>query len=96
VEPLKSEMAFEILTYLVQHPRAQDTFEGILQWWLLERYIERQRVAVEAAVEELVESGLILTRHGRDRRRRFALNPARCAEAQALVASRETVAAREG
>src|SRR5262245_39788913 len=54
VEPLKSEMAFEILAYLVHHPKAQDTFEGIVEWWLLERYIERQRAAVEAAMEELV------------------------------------------
>jgi hypothetical protein len=88
-------MAFEILTYLVQHPRAQDTFEGILQWWLLERYIERQRAAVQGAVEELVDSGLVLAHQGRDRRRRYRLNPRRSAEAQALVARRAGARPRE-
>jgi hypothetical protein len=89
-------MAFEILTYLVQHPRAQDSFEGILQWWLLERYIERERTAVEAAVEELVASGLVVTREGRDRRRRFGLNPRRAVEAQAIVAGRRAARREEG
>lgn len=95
MEPLKSEMAFDILAYLVRHPRAQDTFEGILQWWLLERYIERQRVAVEAAVEELVDTGFVLARQGRDRRQRFTLNPARSVEAQALVAGHGAAPGRE-
>ena len=78
-------MALEILAYLVQHPKAQDTFEGILQWWLLERYIERQRVAVEGAMEELVGSGLVLAQEGRDRRERYRLNPRRRREARSLV-----------
>jgi hypothetical protein len=95
VEPLKSEMAFEILAYLVHHPRAQDTFEGIVEWWLLERYIERQRLAVEEAMEELVSSGLVLAPQGRDRRRRYRLHPGRAAEAQAIVARHESARRRE-
>jgi hypothetical protein len=95
VEPLKSEMAFEILAYLVHHPRAQDTFEGILEWWLLERYIERQRVALEEAIEELVTSGLVLVPQGRDRRWRYRLHPDRAAEAQAIVARHEAARWRE-
>ena len=86
MESLKSEMAVEILAYLVQHPSAQDTLEGILQWWLLERYVERQHLAVASAVEELVGSGLVVARDGRDRRPRYRLNPQRSAEAQAIVA----------
>jgi hypothetical protein len=82
-------MAFEILAYLVQHPKAQDTFEGILEWWLLERHIERQRLALVQAVEELVDSGLVVAREGRDRRERYCLNPLRRGEAQALVRRRE-------
>jgi hypothetical protein len=89
VKPLKSEMAFEILAYLVRHPKAQDTFEGILEWWLLERHIERQRLALVETMEELVDSGLVIARQGRDRRERYRLNPLRCDEAQALVTRRE-------
>lgn len=92
VEPLKSEMAVQILAYLVQHPGAQDTFEGILQWWLLERYVERQRLGVESAVEELVGSGLVVAQEGRDHRQRYHLNPQRSAEAKAIVARFEACA----
>ncbi len=94
MEPLKSEMAIEILAYLVEHPRAQDTFEGILEWWVLERYIERQRLAVEGAMEELVGSGLVLTHEGRGQRERYRLNPRRRGEAREIVERYE--AARAG
>lgn len=88
--PLTSDMAFEILAYLTQRPNAQDTFEGILEWWVLERWIERQRVAVHAAVEELVRSGFLEVVRGSDQRERFRLDPQRRTEAEALVARYES------
>ena len=96
MERLTSNMAFEILTYLTQRPNAQDTFEGILEWWVLERYIERQRVTVQAAVEELVGSGFLLAIRGSDQRERFRLDPQRRAEAEALIARYESRRPEEG
>jgi hypothetical protein len=81
-------MAVEILAYVIQHPRAQDTFEGILEWWVLERCIERQRIEVEEAVEELVQRGLLLALSGPDRRTRYRLNPQRRADVDLLLARR--------
>jgi hypothetical protein len=31
---LKTEIAREILAYLLDHPDAQDTLDGISQWWV--------------------------------------------------------------
>jgi hypothetical protein len=56
----KSEVAREILAYLADHPDAQDTLEGIIHWWLLERQIKYQMALVKEAVQELVDRGLLL------------------------------------
>jgi hypothetical protein len=58
--PIENEITQEILGYLVSHPQAQDTLEGIIHFWLLEQKIKYQTKMVKEAIEELVESGLIL------------------------------------
>jgi len=60
--PGKSEIIREILSYLLEHPDAQDTFEGIIQWWLLERKIIYQTSLVEKALAELVTKGFLVKR----------------------------------
>ena len=56
----KSEIISEILAYLIEHPDAQDTLDGVAQWWLLEREIRCQTRAVEEALSELVANGLLV------------------------------------
>ncbi len=56
----KSQIAQEILAYLADHSEAQDTLEGIIAWWLLERKIKYQKSLVQEALRELVDKGLIL------------------------------------
>jgi len=48
----------QILHYLVDHPDAADTVDGIRQWWLLEGE-ERSSAEVRAVLERLVERHLI-------------------------------------
>ena len=69
-----SQIAHEILGYLVKHPRAQDTFEGILDWWLLEEKIERRRAEVRMALAELVTDGFLLEGEGKDARTHYRVN----------------------
>ena len=62
--PIDNEIARNILAYLVEHPKAQDTLEGIMQWWLLEQEIKFQKEKVREAIADLVGKGLILERKG--------------------------------
>ena len=56
----ESQIAYEILAYLSKNPGAQDTVDGIVEWWLLAQHIERQVAKVKNALTDLVERGLIL------------------------------------
>ena len=60
----RSPIIREILAYLADHPRAQDTVEGIVEGWLLEQRIKRETRHVKSAVEQLVTAGFITAREG--------------------------------
>ena len=81
----KSQIAYEILAYLVDHPEAQDTLEGIVEWWLLEQQITRQTAKVRKALAELVTKGLILERKGKDSRTHYCINRRKYKEIRALL-----------
>lgn len=80
-------MAYKILAYLAERPRAQDTLDGIFRWWVLERWTERQRMAAQQAVDDLVGAGFLIATRGRDDRWRYRLDHHRLAEVQRLVAA---------
>jgi hypothetical protein len=73
----KIRIAYEILAYLIDNPNAQDTLEGIVEWWLLERTIKQQTLAVEEALSMLVAERLVLARRGIDSRTYYKLNSRR-------------------
>jgi predicted transcriptional regulator len=74
-----------ILTYLLEHPDAEDTVEGIVGWWLLKEEVKRRTSDVQEAVQELVEHGLVLQRVGPDQRSRYLLNRGKQSEVEALL-----------
>ena len=55
-----SVMAREILAYLNEHPDAQDTLDGIAQWWSSRSAIRYDRAALEQALGELTRQGMIM------------------------------------
>lgn len=61
--PFKSPIAYEILAYLVQHPQARDSLDGIVRWWLLEQTIRYQATVVKEALEELALKGYVIQRN---------------------------------
>ena len=73
----ESEIGKEILAFLVENPKAQDTLEGIVEWWLLERKIEFVTASVKEALSELVAKGLILEKKGLDSQTHYRINQAR-------------------
>jgi hypothetical protein len=68
-------VACRILEYLERNPNAQDTLEGIVEWWLLYRYTKGNVARVKEALEELVTAGLVLGRRGKESRIYYKLNP---------------------
>lgn len=88
LNPVRDEPApiiYEILAYLVEHPEAQDTLEGIVQWWLLDREIKRWTAEVRAALAELVAAGLVIERQGPDGLTHYRINRRKLAQIRARL-----------
>ena len=68
-------LADEVLSYLSQHPEAQDTVEGIAEWWLLEQRVRHSVTDVAAALVEFEAQKLVVTRRGVDGRIHYRVNP---------------------
>jgi hypothetical protein len=69
------ELAEEILGYLQEHPDAEDTLEGIEDWWMLERNIKSLTSRLQAALAYLVSSGFLIQRVSQDSRTYYRVNP---------------------
>jgi hypothetical protein len=67
------------------HPKAQDTLEGIVEWWLLEQEIRRSTALVNAALSELISQGLVLEHRGKDGRIHYRINRRKVARIRALL-----------
>jgi hypothetical protein len=67
-------IANQILAYLVEHPQAQDTLEGITEWWLLEQRIRYAITDVDRALGNLLADDLVVARQCADGRTYYALN----------------------
>ena len=81
----KVQIGYQILAYLAAHPEAQDTLEGIVEWWLLERTIKFETARVKEALAELSSKGLILEEKGTDSRTRYRINQARFEKIRELL-----------
>jgi hypothetical protein len=75
-----AQTAHEILAYLAEHEDAQDTLEGIVEWWLLEQKIRSRTAEVEKALDDLIADSLILVHKGGDARTHYCINPQKVRE----------------
>ena len=80
----ESKIGNEILAYLVDHPNARDTLEGIAEWWLLEQQIKFQTARVKDALSDLVARGLILEKKGSNSHIHYRVNQSKYEEIQEL------------
>lgn len=53
------EIAREIRRYLLDHPNAADSLEGIAHWWLVRQQVEFSVEKVKMALDYLVRNDLI-------------------------------------
>jgi len=70
----KKQLGEEILQYLIDHPRAQDTLQGIVTWWLLERTAKHRMAMVKEVLDSLVADGLIIAQQGSDSQIHYKIN----------------------
>lgn len=70
----QSELELEILRYLAEHPDAQDTFKGIIDWWLLKKGISFSRNEVRDALNSLIDEGLLLKFQTHDSHTHYKIN----------------------
>lgn len=78
-------MTYEILAHLAKNPDAQDTLEGVIEWWLLDQRIEKQIREVKRAIDELVADGLVIERQGKDARIHYKINRRKIRKIQQLI-----------
>jgi hypothetical protein len=81
----RSETAHEILSYLLDYSEAQDTLDGIVEWWLLERHIRHQISRVKAALADLVREGLVVEHRDRNVPVRYGINWDKVAEIREIL-----------
>jgi hypothetical protein len=85
VDDPKRQAARDILTYFLKHPEAQDTAEGIAEWWILEQEIQRRLDEVQQALQSLTEEGLLLSRRPAEAKTLYGVNPERLSDIQRFL-----------
>jgi hypothetical protein len=80
--------AHDLLSYLLDHTMAEDTIEGIVDWWLLEEKIKRRTKEVQKIIDELVAEELIVARESKDSKIRYRINIRKMKEIRTLVNAR--------
>jgi DNA-binding transcriptional regulator PaaX len=73
--PAKKDISQDILKYLLKHPDASDTLEGIMEWWLLNQRIGYEIDKVKAAIFKLVKEGWVIEIKSKNSIVRYRLNP---------------------
>lgn len=84
-EKRRSHVALALLDYLWKNQQAQDTLQGIAQWWLPQQQLETNKTTLKAALSELVGKKLILESKGKDAQTHYRLNPRKLREVAALL-----------
>ena len=79
------EVRYHILAYLCDNPDAGDTFDGIVEWWLLHQRIKFETRNISEAVRKLVAEGLIVEDEGSDSRVTYRVNQTREQDIQGIV-----------
>ncbi len=88
--PGKPNIMQEILAYLSEHPDAQDTLEGIAEWWLLKHTVRHKTREVKESLSELVAQGLILEHKGKDAHLYYRINRSKYEEIKVKTKQRKT------
>jgi hypothetical protein len=67
-------VAWLILGYLLSHPDAKDTIDGVEKWWLTDREISMDARTVQGSLDQLVTLGWLVSIERRGSGRVYGLN----------------------
>lgn len=81
-----AELVKAIVRYVLAHPGAKDTVEGVMRWWLPGTAEGMGREDVEAGLGVLVARGWLTERAVATARKVYCLNPDGLAEMRAFTA----------
>lgn len=84
----KIPVAQDILSYLVENKTAEDTIDGIVEWWLMQERIKRRTKEVRKALDELLSENLIIARESKDSKIYYRINPRKIEEIETLLKAR--------
>ncbi len=79
------QIGYDILAYMAEHPDAQDTAEGIIEWWLADRAVKPNLALVEEALAELTALGLVVARRGEDEQAHYKVNRRKLKEISSML-----------
>ena len=85
-EPAHDEFVLEILRYVVAHPTAKDTIQGIEKWWLSRGIGREGRTKMEQHLNLLVARGWLIGRGSPQSETIYSLNENRLAEINDFLA----------
>lgn len=71
---LQPDIARTILQYIADRPDSGDTLEGIMTWWIMHENITQKMTEVSAALELLVERGVLVENTAHNRPSTFVVN----------------------
>jgi len=81
-----SDAAILILNYLVKHPDAKDTLEGIARWWILREQIEQSVEKVSQTLADLVAQEFIIIKKYYNQEKMYQLNLEKIPDIKAILA----------
>ncbi len=75
----------DILSYLLRHPEAADTLDGIARWWLQRECVDYSVEEVAKALHFLVRLGFIVEKRSTAKRAFFQIDPTKQSEIMAFI-----------
>jgi hypothetical protein len=85
-----NDVAACILGYLLETaPKAEDTIDGIVEWWVMRQRIRYETARVKEALSELVSEGLIVERRVPGSTERYRINKRKMPAIRAYLAGLE-------
>ena len=78
-------LAYAILNYLTEQPKAKDTFQGIAGWWLFKEHMNRSVNRISGALDSLITKGFVVVNEYPDQEKYYQLNEDKLPEIREIL-----------